>query len=102
MSPNHTDDQLILLKQLGFLYGWIQCHLHQPTVIGLVTRCDQCRKPLMQPPQRIFTYYRDRFPVHITPDEENQLLDAFEPSQMDDLSLHFLVIEIQEPYSEEE
>ena len=47
-------------------------------------------------------YHRDRFHVHITPDEENQLLDVFEPSQMDDLSLHYRVTEVEEPYSEED
>ena len=46
MSPNLTDDQLILLKQLGFQYGWIQCHLRQTAVIGSETTCRQCRKAL--------------------------------------------------------
>ena len=96
MSPNLTDDQLILLKQLGFQYGWIQCHLRQTAVIGSETTCRQCRKARTRRPRRYFTYHRDRFPVRITPDEENQLLDAFEPSQMHDISLHCLVIDPQE------
>ena len=94
------DDQLILLHQLGFMCGWVSCHLRWPTNSKTTARCKQCQKLLTQPPPRTFMYHRDRFPAHITPDVENQPLDAFKPSQMDDLSHYCRVTEVEESYSE--
>ena len=82
--------------------GWVSCHLRWPTKFKTAAKCNRCHNLLTQPPQRTFIYHRDRFPVHITPDEKNQLFDVFEPRQMDDLSLHYRVTEVEEPYSEDD
>ena len=83
MRPHLTNDQLILLKQLGFLHGSIQCYMRQPVTFESIAKCHQYRKFRTQPPQRTLTYHRDRFPEHITPDDQNQFLDAVDPHQMD-------------------
>ena len=96
MNANLTDYQLILLKQLGFMYGWIPCHVRCPRTSNSTARFTLCHDLRTQPPQKYFTYHRDRFPVRITPDEEQQLLDAMDPHQMNAITKHYVIIDAEE------
>ena len=96
MNANLTDDQLILLKQLGFMYGWIPCHVRWPRTSNSTARCASCHDLRTQPPRKYFTYHRDRFPVHITPDEEQQLFDVMDPHQINGIIKHYVIIDPEE------